>query len=169
VSCHGSYQPIAAVLINESIFEGIADQSHTLGTFSHGFTGTGHPVATAVALENLKILEEESLVSRTRELGEVLNGRLSQYAQHPDVFEVRGQGLIAAVELHNPDLTRPPGAVGRYLAGRAQHYGLIVRSIGDSIAFCPPLISNDSQIRDLVGRFDWAFQDTVVRAAIAPR
>ena len=61
-----SYLPISALLINEKVFEPIADESNRIGTFGHGFTGGGHPVAAAVALENLKLIEERDLVGNAR-------------------------------------------------------------------------------------------------------
>lgn len=159
-----SYQPIAAVLINDKVFEGIADQSHTFGTLGHGFTGSGHPVATAVALENIKIIQEDRLIERACELGEQLQAGLAQFADHPLVGEVRGCGLIAAVELVADRRTKEPldtvGKLGRYLAGRAQEYGMITRAMGDSIAFCPPLISTTEEIQFVVDTFSRALDDT---------
>ncbi|MCE1003822.1 MULTISPECIES: aspartate aminotransferase family protein [Pseudomonas] len=159
-----SYQPIAAVLINESVFEGIADQSHAFGTLGHGFTGSGHPVASAVALENIKIIQEESLVEHAAEMGELLLTKLAGFADHPQVGEVRGCGLIAAVELVADRKTKAPlgtiGKMGRYLAGRAQEHGMITRPIGDSIAFCPPLISTQAEIQLIVDTFGRSLEDT---------
>jgi len=159
-----SYQPIAAVLINEKIFEGIADQSREYGTLGHGFTGSGHPVATAVALENLTIIQEDNLVTKAALLGTTLIHLLNDFRNHPLVGEIRGVGLIAAVELVADKATkapfRQPGVLGRYLASRAQHHGLITRNIGDSIAFCPPLISTESEIQMIVDRFSMALEDT---------
>jgi len=159
-----SYQPIAAVLINESIFEPIADQSHQIGTLGHGFTATGHPVASAVSLENIRIIQEENLVARAADIGALLNEKLGAFHKHPLVGEVRGQGLIAAVELVSDKATKArfasPGSVGAYLAQRAQHHGVITRNIGDAIAFCPPLITSEKQTLDIVERFARALDDT---------
>lgn len=159
-----SYQPIAAVLINEKIFEPVADLSHQIGTFGHGLTATGHPVAAAVSLENIRIIQEDNLVGRATELGALLNEKLGRYADHPLVGEVRGKGLIAAVELVADKSTKArfatPGKVGAYLAQQAQHHGFITRSIGDAIAFCPPLITTEAEIQKIVDRFDWALADT---------
>ncbi|MCE6982550.1 aminotransferase class III-fold pyridoxal phosphate-dependent enzyme, partial [Pseudomonas frederiksbergensis] len=94
-----SYQPIAAILINDAVYQDIADQSHSIGTLGHGFTGSGHPVATAVALENLKIIEEEGLVQHAAEMGIILRKGLQQFADHRVVGEVRGVGLMGGVEL----------------------------------------------------------------------
>ncbi|AUF98947.1 aspartate aminotransferase family protein [Pseudomonas sp. 02C 26] len=159
-----SYQPIAAVLINEKIYEPIADQSHQIGTLGHGLTATGHPVAAAVSLENIRIIQEDNLVGRAADLGALLMEKLSCFSDHPLVGEVRGQGLISAVELVADKATKArfsmPGKVGSYLAQRAQHHGIITRNIGDAIAFCPPLITTEAEIQKIVDRFQWALSDT---------
>ncbi|MBP2842989.1 MULTISPECIES: aspartate aminotransferase family protein [Pseudomonas] len=159
-----SYQPIAAVLINDSIFEPIADQSHQIGTLGHGLTATGHPVAAAVSLENIRIIQSENLVGRAAELGALLNEKLGGFSGHPLVGEVRGRGLISAVELVADKATKArfaaPGKVGAYLAQRAQHHGFITRNIGDAIAFCPPLITTEAEIQKIIDRFEWALADT---------
>ncbi|UZE25916.1 aspartate aminotransferase family protein [Pseudomonas sp. B21-056] len=159
-----SYQPIAAVLINDRIFEPIADQSHQIGTLGHGFTATGHPVAAAVSLENIRIIQEDNLVARAAEMGALLNEKLGCFLDHPLVGEVRGQGLIAAVELVADKATKArftvPGKVGAYLSQQAQHHGLITRNIGDAIAFCPPLITTKAEMQSIVDRFERALSDT---------
>jgi len=159
-----SYQPIAAILINEKVFEGIADQSRAIGTLGHGFTASGHPVASAVALENIKIIQEQNLVEHAAEMGELLRAKLAGFADHPMVGEVRGCGLIAAVELVTDRKTKAPfetvGRLGRFLAARAQAHGMITRPIGDSIAFCPPLISTKQEIQEIADIFGKAFEDT---------
>ncbi|HHJ4328238.1 TPA: aspartate aminotransferase family protein [Klebsiella pneumoniae] len=159
-----SYQPIAAVLINQALYEGIADQSHSIGTLGHGFTGSGHPVATAVALENLKIIEEEGLVEHAAQIGERLQAGLRAFADHPLVGEVRGLGLIAAVELVADKASKAPlgevGKLGKELAARAQEHGLITRNMGDSIAFCPPLICTAAEIDEIIRRFALALEET---------
>ncbi|UVJ45579.1 aspartate aminotransferase family protein [Pseudomonas sp. LS1212] len=159
-----SYQPISAILINDELYQGIADQSHSLGTLGHGFTGSGHPVAAAVALENLKIIEEDNLVRHAAAMGEILQAGLREFAGHPLVGEVRGVGLIAAVELVADRQAKAPfevvGKLGRYLAGRAQAHGMITRNMGDAIAFCPPLISTEADIRAILEVFGRALEDT---------
>lgn len=159
-----SYQPIAAILINDRVFQGIADQSQSLGTLGHGFTGSGHPVATAVALENLKIIEEERLVEHAAHMGQLLQAGLQQFADHPLVGEVRGCGLIAAVELVGDRTSKVPyqslGTLGRHMAARAQEHGMITRAMGDAVAFCPPLIVSEAEIGLILQRFARALDDT---------
>src|SRR5580658_2944049 len=94
-----SYVPLAAVLFTEELYAAIAANSAKIGTFGHGFTTSGHPLATAVALENLKIIEERDLMGNAARMATVLQGELRQFASHPLVGEVRGTGLIAGIEL----------------------------------------------------------------------
>ncbi|PSJ51789.1 aspartate aminotransferase family protein [Pseudaminobacter soli (ex Li et al. 2025)] len=149
-----SYLPISALLINDRVFEPLADESNRIGTFGHGFTGGGHPVAAAVALENLNIIEERDLVSNAREVGAHMQKRLRELASHELVGEVRGIGLIAAVELVADKATKAPwgqpGALGGLANGLLQQNGVISRNMGDALAFCPPLIITKEQVDTLV-------------------
>jgi 4-aminobutyrate---pyruvate transaminase len=159
-----SYQPLAAVLISEALYQGIADESQKIGTFGHGFTTGGHPVATAVALENLDIIEERGLVANAAKVGPYMQKALREFATHPLVGEVRGEGLIAAVELVADKATKarfdPPGKVGGYFFNKGHEHGVIVRAIGDSICFCPPLIITEAQIDEMIGRFARTLDET---------
>ncbi|MCH7793548.1 MAG: aspartate aminotransferase family protein [Proteobacteria bacterium] len=159
-----SYLPISAVLISDPVYQTIADNSAKIGTFGHGYTYSGHPVPAAVALETLKIYEERDIVGHVRQVGPRLQEGLGRYADHPMVGEVRGVGLIAAVELVADRASKatfdPPGRVGGYFAERAQAHGLIIRNLMDVIAFCPPLIITEDQIDSLVERFARALDDT---------
>ncbi len=159
-----SYLPISAVLISDPVYQAIADNSAKIGTFGHGYTYSGHPVPAAVALEALKIYEERDIVGHVRRVGPRLQEGLRRYADHPMVGEVRGVGLIAAVELVAERASKvtfdPPGRVGGYFAERAQAHGLIIRNLMDVIAVCPPLIITEDQIDSLVERFGRALDDT---------
>lgn len=160
-----SYQPLAAVIMSDALYKAIADNSGKIGTFGHGYTASGHPVATAVALENLAIFEERGLIDNAAAMGRVLQKRLRDLNAHPLVGEVRGVGLIAGVELVADKATKArfaePGKVGGYVFARAHHHGLIVRNILDTLAFCPPLIITESQIEDMVQAFERTLDDTV--------
>ena len=159
-----SYMPLAAILFTEEIYGAVADNTARIGTFGHGFTGSGHPVATAVSLENLKIIEERDLFGNAKRMGEVLQRRLADLADHPLVGEARGDGLIGAVELVADKTARRPFEAGRkvgaYAFGAAQANGLIVRAIGDVLAVCPPLIINEEQVNELADRLENALDAT---------
>ncbi|MET3661394.1 aspartate aminotransferase family protein [Aquamicrobium ahrensii] len=149
-----SYMPISALLINEKVYGPLADESNRIGTFGHGFTAGGHPVAAAVALENLKLIEERDLVGNARTVGAHMQKRLRELADHELVGEVRGLGLIAGVELVADKAARTPwknvGALGGLVNGHLQENGVISRNMGDTLGFCPPLIITEKQVDDMV-------------------
>jgi 4-aminobutyrate--pyruvate transaminase len=159
-----AYLPLSAIIISDELYQHIADNSARIGSFVHGITGGGHPVAAAVALENLDIIEERDLVGHTAELAPVLQGGLRKFADHPLVGEVRGVGLIAGVEMVADKATKAgfdaPGKVGAMLTERCQDNGLILRCLGDTAAFCPPLVIQRGQIEDMLGRFGKALDET---------
>jgi 4-aminobutyrate--pyruvate transaminase len=159
-----SYLPMSAVVFSNEIYQGIADNSNKLGTFGHGFTASGHPVAAAVALENLAIMEERSIFEHAAKVGQRLQQRLQSLADHPLVGEVRGIGLIAAVEFVADKKTKlqfdPIGRIGAYFYERGHHHGIIIRNIQDSVAICPPLVITEKEVDELINRFVLTLDDT---------
>ncbi len=170
-----SYLPISAIMIADKVYQPLADNSARIGTFGHGYTYAGHPVSAAVALETLKIYEERKLFDHARVVGQHLQAGLRGFADRPFVGEVRGVGLIGAIELVADKAAKTPfdpiGKVGAHLVERAQAHGLILRNLGDSVAFSPPLIITESQVDDMLERFGKALEDTqdwLVQDAEAP-
>jgi 4-aminobutyrate--pyruvate transaminase len=149
-----SYMPLAAVLFSETIYNAVADNTQKIGTFGHGFTGSGHPVATAVAIENLTIIEEKNLVANAANLESKFQHGLRKLLDLPFVGDVRGAGLIAAVELVADKATKRPfkniGKAGAIANRIAHSEGLILRAIGDTLALCPPLIIEAHQIDEIL-------------------
>lgn len=170
VSCakalSSGYLPIGAVMVSGEIYDALSKQSEKIGVFSHGFTYSGHPVTSAVALETLKIYEETDLLSHVRKVAHRMQAGLRRFENHPLVGEVRGIGLVGAVELVADKSTKAPfdskAGVGEFVAKRAHHHGVIIRAMGDSIAFCPPLIINENEIDLMFERFSLALEDTLV-------
>ena len=152
-----SYLPISAFLANDKVLDPVIAESDRIGTFGHGFTGGGHPVAAAVALESVRLIEERNLVQNASASGERLRAGLNQLRDHSLVGEVRGVGLIAAVELVVDKTTKaalePVGRLGGLVSAEMQSQGVISRNMGDAIAFCPPLIITASEVDDLLDRF----------------
>jgi len=158
------YLPIAAVMVSAEIFAALTRQSEKIGVFSHGFTYSGHPVTSAVALETLRIYEEDRILDHVREIAPRMQEGLRGFADHPLAGEIRGIGLIGAVELVADKAKKTPfdpkAGVGEFLARRGHHHGVIVRALGDTIAFCPPLIIKDNEIDLMFERFALALEDT---------
>jgi 4-aminobutyrate--pyruvate transaminase len=156
--------PIAAVLISQRVYEGIRDNSGKLGSWAHGITYSGHPIAAAVALETQKIYEERKILDHVRAITPTFLAELQTFADHPLVGEVRGVGLIGALELVKDKKTRegfePSLAVGPNLIRIAHDHGVILRPVADSICFCPPLICSEGQIREMFARFRKALAET---------
>ncbi|HVI90797.1 MAG TPA: aspartate aminotransferase family protein [Dongiaceae bacterium] len=157
--------PISAILINQKVYEALRDNSAKNGVFGHGITYSGHPVCAAVALETLKIYEERKIVDRVRDLSPIFLRELHRFQDHPLVGETRGVGLVGAVELVKDKATRQSFdaslAVGPNLVRIAHDHGLIIRAVGDSLAFCPPMIITEAEITDMFRRFEKALADTV--------
>lgn len=160
-----SYLPISAFMFNDKVYQPVADESARLGVFGHGYTGSGHPVAAAVAIENLKIIEERDLVGNARDTGAYMQQRFSEFADHPLVGEVRGVGLIAAIELVGNKETKEPfektGTLGSIANAAIFNNGVITRNMGDAIAFCPPMIITPSQIDDVVAATRKSLDETL--------
>jgi 4-aminobutyrate--pyruvate transaminase len=160
-----AYMPLSAVMLDEKIYQVLVRQSEKIGVFGHGYTYSGHPVAAAVAVETLKIYEERKIIDHVRRVGPRLQAGLRKFADHPLVGEVRGLGLVAAVELVRNKETKeafdPKSGVGMYLYKRAQAHGLIVRNLIDSIAFTPPLIITEEEIDEVLARFKKALDETM--------
>ncbi len=153
-----SFLPISAVMVSDKVFQGIADGSSTIGTWGHGFTYSGHPVPAAVAIETLKIYDEMDIIGHVKRVGPHLQAGLKRFADHPLVGEVRGVGIVAAVELVADKAARknfdPAQKIGPRLVKLGEEQGLILRTLpNDSIAFSPPLIINEGEIDDMLDRF----------------
>jgi 4-aminobutyrate--pyruvate transaminase len=154
-----AYFPMGAITIEEELYQAMLDESRKIGTFGHGFTYTAHPVGCAVALKTIEIYERDRTVEHVRKVAPVFEKRIAQFADHPLVGETRARGLIGAIELVADKKTRrafdPKKGVGAIATDILQENGLIVRSMGDSIAFCPPLIIREDEINemfDIVGK-----------------
>ena len=152
------YAPISAVMVNEKVFAPIAANSGEIGTFGHGFTYSGHPVSCAIALETLNVYEEDNILAHVQELVPQFLTSLNQYEGRKYVGEVRGIGLLGAIELYADPEKRipfdPAVKAGPRLAAMALEQGLIVRALADTIAFCPPLVITADEMSELFERFD---------------
>jgi len=156
-------QPISAVLINNKIHETMLAQSDKFGSFAHGFTYAGHPVAAAVALEVQKIYAEMDIVARSKRLSPLLQSTLGQLQAHPLVGDVRGVGLILGMELMRDGEKRVPFdsslKVGARVDAAAMERGLILRVIGDRLVFAPPLVIEAEEITEISRRLGRALDD----------
>ncbi|WP_395556717.1 putrescine--pyruvate aminotransferase [Pseudomonas aeruginosa] len=144
------YIPMGGVVVRDEIVE-VLNQG---GEFYHGFTYSGHPVAAAVALENIRILREEKIIEKVKaETAPYLQKRWQELADHPLVGEARGVGMVAALELVKNKKTRErftDKGVGMLCREHCFRNGLIMRAVGDTMIISPPLVIDPSQIDELI-------------------
>ena len=145
-----AYFPISAVMMNDKVYQGIAEQSAKLGALGHGYTMGGHPVGAAVALEALRIYDEDHILDRVRNTAPVLQAGLRRFENHPLVGNVRGTGLIGALEfMADPKSKTPFDAalkVSVKVMDSLRRQGVLLRALGDSLVCSPPLIISGEDI-----------------------
>ena len=134
------YIPMGGLIVRDEV----VDVLNEGGDFNHGFTYSGHPVAAAVALENIRIMRDEKIVNRVHdETAPYLQKRLRELADHPLVGEVRGVGMLGAIELVQDKATRKRyegRGVGMICRTFCFENGLIMRAVGDTMIIAPPLV-----------------------------
>ena len=141
------YLPLGATLVSDEI----AAAFEAGGYLAHGFTYTGHPTACAAALANLDVIESERLVERVRDdVGPRFQAALRKLTSHPAVVEMRGFGLIGALELKRPPrgpyAEAAPNTLGLAAHNLAREEGVIVRGIRDMVALSPPFVVTHAEL-----------------------
>lgn len=155
------YVPIGGSIVCDEVAEVIAS-----GEFNHGYTYSGHPVAAAVALENLRIIEEEGIIDHVRDVaGPYLAKRWGSLADHPLVGEARSVGLMGTIALTPDKATRAAfaseaGAIGLRCRERCFANNIIMRHVGDRMIIAPPLVITTDQIDTLVDRARISLDET---------
>jgi len=160
-----AYQPISAVAVPPFMYTEIERAAGEVGLFGHGLTYSGHPVAAAVALRTLELYEERGIIEHAARIGEILQARLAQLADHPLVGNLRGIGLIAGLELVRDPATKtrfnPADKIAFKATAACLEQGLVVRALpGDTIAICPPLIIDEAGIDELVNKLAAGLEQT---------
>ncbi len=160
-----AYIPISAAIIPGFMYEAMLEPSNQLGIFGHGYTYTGHPVAAAAALKAVEIYQRDEIFSHAARVGEHMQKRLREFAEHPLVGEIRGKGLIGAVELVANKERRESfsdGKVGAAAKQYCQDNGLLIRAVsGNCLAFCPPLIISNEQVDEMIEMFATSLDQTL--------
>jgi adenosylmethionine-8-amino-7-oxononanoate aminotransferase len=148
-----AYFPISAAIVNGDIYDALVEPSAKVGVFGHGYTYSGHPVGCAVALQALEIYERDDIYGNAANVGAYLQRRLREFEDHEIVGDVRGVGMIGAVEIVADKASRThfaPAAAG-YLQKACQDNGLIGRALaGTTFAVCPPLIMTRENVDELI-------------------
>ncbi|KAF5183855.1 Aminotransferase [Thalictrum thalictroides] len=163
------YMPIGAVLVSLEISDVIHSQSSKLGSFSHGFTYSGHPVSSAVALETLKIYKERNIIEQIQSLSPKFQDGIKSFSDSPIIGEIRGTGLVIGTEFvdnKSPnDLFPSVWGVGTIFGQECVKRGMLVRVAGDISMMCPPFIITPEEIDQLVSTYGEALKATEERVA----
>jgi L-2,4-diaminobutyrate transaminase len=141
-----AYLPLSGVIVGDKVWQVLEQGSDQLGAIGHGWTYSAHPTCVAAALANLDIIEREDLLGKVREVGPYLLGALRDaVGDHPTVGEVRGVGMLAAVEFVEDRSEKrffdPQGKIGAAVSAACLERGMIARAMphGDILGFAPPL------------------------------
>jgi 4-aminobutyrate---pyruvate transaminase len=172
-----AYLPIAAVMVPDQMYQALIVESQKIGTFGHGYTYSGHPVAAAVALKTLEIYARDRIIEAAAAKAPQFQTRLRRLGEHPLVGEARGLGLVGGIELVADKRTKrsfdPGKAVAAQCVRFAEAEGLIVRFlVGDTVSICPPLVISPAEIDELFDRLaraldrtlDWAKREQLLAA-----
>ncbi len=164
----GAYAPLSAVAINQDMADAIEAESGARGSFGHGFTYGGHPLGCAVGVKTLEIYQKRDILFQVRKVAPLFGEKLRSYADHPLVGDVRVCGLMGAIEVSpkkpSAETFAAPGKVGAYLQNRLIEHGVILRAIGDSLAFCPPMIISEAEIEELFAPLETCLDDAMAWA-----
>lgn len=163
------YVPMGAVALSDRVAQPIIDG----GDFTHGLTYSGHPVAAAVAVANLKLLRDEQIIERVqRETGPYFQARLREtFAAHPIIGEIAGTGLVAGLQLAANPRTRTRFANGAEVGMLCRDFcfdgNLIMRATGDRMVLSPPLVITREEIDELIAKAKQAIDATAHRLKLA--
>jgi L-2,4-diaminobutyrate transaminase len=161
-----AYLPLSACLVSSPVWEVIASGSETYGVFSHGYTYSAHPLAAAAAMTNLDIIERDGLMQQAKDRGDHLAARLAaEFGGHPLVADVRGYGLLGAVEFapSTRPLTRfdPVGSFSAAVVKRSRELGVITRALPacDTVSFSPPFVVTEDELDAMTAGIRQAVDD----------
>lgn len=168
------YQPIAAMVAKEHVFEAFAGPSEGLHHFRHINTYGAHPVASAVALRNIEIVEREGLVERAAKTGDALITRLRRLEEHPNVAQVRGRGLLIGIEFVEDKQSKRALEIDRLasVVGRCAQDGVMVGRATNStpgldnvVLLAPPFVIADDEVDVLAGTLERAIREELPTGA----
>jgi adenosylmethionine-8-amino-7-oxononanoate aminotransferase len=163
------YFPMGAVILGPDLSDRLSEAAHAVEEFPHGFTASGHPVGAAIALAAISLILDGGLLARVQALTPRFEAGLARLAEHPNVGEWRGKGLMGALEAVADKPTRQafPAelSVSERIANTCTDHGLICRPLGQSIVLCPPFVITEAQMDEMFDRLERSL--TAVFASVA--
>ncbi len=164
-----AYAPLSGSIVSERVWQVLERGTDELGPIGHGWTYSAHPIGAAAGIANLELIDSLGLVANAAETGAYLNARMGEaLGDHPNVAEVRGEGMLCAVEFaEDPDARRfydPARKVGAALATNLLAEGVIARAMpqGDILGFAPPLCLTREEADTIVAATSAAVERTLL-------
>jgi adenosylmethionine-8-amino-7-oxononanoate aminotransferase len=150
----GGYLPISATLTTDEIYNAFYDDYETQKTFFHGHSYTGNPLAAAVSVANLELFEEEDIIGQIPDKIRTIENKLEEICELEHVGDIRQQGLMVGIELVKDKETKEGYSyerkMGSQVAQEARARGMIIRPLGDTVVFMPPLCSTEEELVDML-------------------
>lgn len=152
-----AYAPLSGSVLHERVVAVLEQGSDQIGPMGHGWTYSAHPICAAAGLANLKVLEDDNMLENVRNVGGYMQKRLREtFADHPMVGEVRGDGLLAAIEFVADKKSKtffdPALKVGVKMSMATLANGVISRAMphGDMLGFAPPFCITESEVDEII-------------------
>jgi len=154
------YFPMGAVILGPEMSDRLQAAAEAFEDFPHGFTASGHPVGCAIALKAIDVILNEGLLENVRALTPRFEAHMARLAEHPNIGEARGRGLMGALEAVADKETKTPFdaalQVSERIANACTDIGLICRPLGQAVVLCPPFIMTETQLDDMFGMLETA-------------
>jgi lysine---8-amino-7-oxononanoate aminotransferase len=166
----GGYLPVAATLTTDRVYDAFYADYEEQKTFFHGHSYTGNPLGCAVALANLRLMEERRIVEGVAEKSRRLAKLLAPLSDFAHVGEVRQKGFMVGIELVRDKQTKEPyhwdERIGVRVCRRARENGLLTRPLGNVVVLIPPLVSTEDELAEMVGILAESIEDVTAAAAV---
>lgn len=154
------YFPMGAVILGPDLSDRVQAAAEVIEEFPHGFTASGHPVGCAIALKAIDVVMNEGLAENVKALAPLFEAGLKRLAEHRNIGEWRGRGLMGALEAVQDKATKTPFAgslsVSERIANTCTDHGLICRPLGQAIVLCPPFICTPAHLDEMFGKLEAA-------------
>lgn len=154
----GGYLPVAATFATDRIYDAFYADYEEQKTFFHGHSYTGNPLGCAVALENLRLMEERRIVEEVARKSVLVAEQLAPMRDRPHVGDIRQKGFMVGIELVRDKRTKEPyhwnERIGVRVTRKAREKGMLTRPLGNVIVFLPPLASTEEELREMIAILD---------------
>lgn len=163
------YFPMGAVILGPALTDRLQKASEAIEEFPHGFTASGHPVGCAIALKAIDVILNEGVLENANAVTPLFNEGMARLGEMANIGEVRGKGLMGALEAVKDKATKTPFdgslSVSERIANACTDHGLICRPLGQSIVLCPPFIITPTQLDEMFSKLENALKSVFSEVA----